>query len=171
MYSDLLADVEEIVLPEVLEDNQHVWHLFVIQVPSAIGSPKHLRRWESRRLFTIRTRFTAFLRSLATILAVPTWGLPSVRATAFCHFQCSPEYHRSSSIAWSMRYGLNFSEARFARDAGRIRQFSSLAVSGGLGEFTLRARRRLVRALAPAESEASADSRGLLGRTRSAILR
>jgi dTDP-4-amino-4,6-dideoxygalactose transaminase len=33
VYDDRLADVDEVVVPEVDEANEHVYHLYVVQVP------------------------------------------------------------------------------------------------------------------------------------------
>lgn len=33
LYEQLLEDLEQVRLPEVLEGNQHIWHLYVVRVP------------------------------------------------------------------------------------------------------------------------------------------
>ena len=38
-YAELLADVPGIVLPSTAEDNEHVWHLYVVRIESFGGDP------------------------------------------------------------------------------------------------------------------------------------
>jgi dTDP-4-amino-4,6-dideoxygalactose transaminase len=36
-YGDLLKDIDQVVLPEVVSGNEHVWHLYVVRVPHRDG--------------------------------------------------------------------------------------------------------------------------------------
>jgi dTDP-4-amino-4,6-dideoxygalactose transaminase len=40
-YNELLADIEEVTLPQTLPGNEHVWHLYVVRVPRR----DHVARW------------------------------------------------------------------------------------------------------------------------------
>jgi dTDP-4-amino-4,6-dideoxygalactose transaminase len=42
-YAELLGDVEEVVLPETLDGNEHVWHLYVVRVRDRDVVADHLR--------------------------------------------------------------------------------------------------------------------------------
>lgn len=42
-YDALLAGIDELVLPRTLADNEHVWHLYVVQVPDRDRIIKELR--------------------------------------------------------------------------------------------------------------------------------
>lgn len=44
LYLDLLKDVPDVQLPFAMEGNEHVWHLFVIQVPRRDAVLDHLHR-------------------------------------------------------------------------------------------------------------------------------
>jgi dTDP-4-amino-4,6-dideoxygalactose transaminase/O-antigen ligase len=40
-YNELLADVEEVTIPQTMPGNEHVWHLYVIRIPRR----DHVARW------------------------------------------------------------------------------------------------------------------------------